>query len=87
MKASAAWSAESEVRYPGGVFPAYSPGLAHQPGLYGAKAGRSARGLPILWEAPSAEDLRGRLWQQSPDVPHEAGPRARGASRGERSGR
>ena len=54
-------------------FPAYSPGLAHQPGPYGGGAGRSARGLPILWESPSAEDLRGRLWQQSPGAVRSAG--------------
>ena len=58
-------------------FPAYSPGLAHQPGPYGAGAGRSARGLPILWESPSAEDLRGRLWQQSPGAVGAAGARAK----------
>ena len=39
--------------------------LAHQPGSYGKWAGRSVRGLPILWESPSAEDLRGQLWRLS----------------------
>ena len=29
-------------------------------------AGRSARGLPIVWESPGAEELRGSLWATSP---------------------
>ena len=40
-------------------FPAYSPGLARMPGPFGAGAGRSVQGLPILWEPPSPGDLRG----------------------------
>ena len=47
-------------------FPAYSPGLAHQPGVYGAGAGRSVRGMPILWESPSPDALRGQKWRMSP---------------------
>ena len=38
--------------------PAYSPGLARQPGPFEAGAGRSVRGLLIfLWEPPSPDDL------------------------------
>ena len=40
--------------------------MAHQPGAYGAGAGRSVRGLPILWESPSPGDLRGQRWRLSP---------------------
>ena len=56
-------------------FPAYSPGLAHQPGAYGAGAGRSVRGLPIvcLWESPSPGDLRGQRWRLSPEAVRAAG--------------
>ena len=43
------------------ILPSYSPGAAQEPAAYGAGAGRSARGLPILWESPAAEDLRGGL--------------------------
>ena len=53
-------------------FPAYSPGLARQPGPFGAGAGsgrtRSVRGLPILWEPPSLDELRGQQWMQSPQA-------------------
>jgi len=48
------------------ILPSYSPGAAQEPAAYGAGAGRSARGLPILWESPAAEDLRGVLWKASP---------------------
>ena len=49
-------------------FPAYSPGLAHQPGAFGAGAGRSVRGLPIVGcaESPSPGELRGQRWRLSP---------------------
>ena len=35
-------------------------------GAYGRGAGRSARGLPIVWESPGVEELRGSLWATSP---------------------
>ena len=54
-------------------FPAYSPGLAHQPGAYGAGAGRSVRGLPIVWESPSPGELRGQRWRLSPEAVRAAG--------------
>ena len=47
------------------VLPTYSPGLA---GPFGAGAGRSVRGLPILWEPPGEEELRGRRWEESPSA-------------------
>ena len=53
------------VEYARGL-PGYSPRLAHQPGAYGAGAGRSVRGLPILWESPSPGALRGQKWKLSP---------------------
>ena len=34
-------------------------------GVYGRGAGRSARGLPIVWESPGADELRGSLWAVS----------------------
>ena len=49
-------------------FPAYSPGLAHQPGAYGAGAGRSVRGMPIVWESPSPGELRGQRWRLPPEA-------------------
>ena len=55
------------------ILPAYSPGLAYVPGAYGAGAGRSARGLPILWESPLGDELRGRLWMASPRAVRDAG--------------
>ena len=48
------------------ILPSYSLGAAQEPAAYGAGAGRSARGLPIVWESPAAEDLRGVLWKVSP---------------------
>ena len=33
--------------------------------------------VDILWESPLAEDLRGRLWQQSPGAVGAAGARAK----------
>ena len=49
-------------------FPTYSPGLARVPGPFGEGAGRSVRGLPILWEPPSPSDLRGHQWAQPPEA-------------------
>ena len=50
----------------------------------GRGAGRSARGLPIVWESPGVEsldELRGSLWAVSPSgVPGAAGPRKRRGS-------
>ena len=54
-------------------FPAYSPGLARQPGAYGAGAGRSVRGLPIVWESPSPGELRGQKWRLSSGAVRAAG--------------
>ena len=61
-------------------FPVYSPGLAHQPEGHGAGGGRSARGLPILWESPSPDVLRGQLWKMSPAAVRAAG--GKGVRRG-----
>ena len=47
------------------VVPTHSPGPAGPSRPYGQGAGRSKRGLPILWESPGAEALRGSLWQES----------------------
>ena len=47
------------------VLPTYSPGPAGPSRAYGVGAGRSKRGLPILWESPDVEGLRGRLWEKS----------------------
>ena len=59
------------------IIPTYSPGAAHEPEAYGAGAGRSVRGLPILWESPAAEELRGVLSVESvawpPSKPDENG--------------
>ena len=50
-------------------------------GVYGRGAGRSARGLPIVWESPGADELRGSLWAVSPGgVQGGAGPRKRRGS-------
>jgi len=47
------------------VLPTYSPGPAGPSRAYGVGAGRSKRGLPIVWESPDVESLRGRLWEKS----------------------
>jgi hypothetical protein len=47
------------------VLPTFSPGLA---GPFGAGAGRSVRGFPILWEPPGEEELRGGRWKESPSA-------------------
>ena len=47
-------------------------------GVYGLA---SARGLPIVWESPGVDELRGSLWAVSPSgVPGAAGPRKRRGS-------
>ena len=54
-------------------------------GVYGQGAGRSARGLPIVWESPGMDELRGNLWAVSPGgVQGAAGPRKE--EEGERAG-
>ena len=35
---------------------------------FGEGAGRSVRGLPILWEPPSLSGLRGHQWAQPPEA-------------------
>ena len=49
--------------------------LAHGRTGYGVGAGRSVRGLPLVWESPAADELRGRKWLKSPgEVRAEAAP-------------
>ena len=61
------------------AMPCYSPGLSVPSRPYGQGVGRSARGLPILWDSPGVSELRGSLWRMSPGAVRE-GSRKRGSS-------
>ena len=66
-------TAQSSPLSPGAL--GVSRWLAHRRTGYGVGAGRSVRGLPLMWESPAADELRGRKWLKSAEeVRAEAAP-------------